>query len=151
MPASRPPLNIPPVIPALSRALFDSDLIISRLLLAFSELLWGIMLLWPGVTFSRPTYHLMAQVMNEEAWAAIFLLSAVTQFSIVVQEHFHRPLARYFAAWNAVLWNFVVISMLISVYPPPAAIAGEVSLAMVALWIWIRPYILAEGLRRVAD
>lgn len=136
------------VIPALSRALFDTDLIVTRLVLGVAEMLWAIMLIWPGDTFSRPTYHGMSHVMNEEAWAFVFLLSAITQISIVVMEQFHTAFARYFSGWNAGLWIFVVTSMMISVYPPPAAIAGEIALAGAALWIFIRPYIIFEGIVR---
>lgn len=136
------------VIPALTRAMFDSDLVSTRLTLALAEILWAVMLIWPGDTFDRPTYRVMAHVMYEEAWALVFLLSAVTQFSIVIMEQFHSVFARYFAAWNACLWTFVVVSMLFSVYPPPAAIAGEVALSFAAIWIWVRPYIILEGLSR---
>ena len=88
----------------------------------------------------------MARVMPEEAWAAVFLLSGVTQISIVLREEFHSMLARYFAAWNAALWGYVVISMLLSVSPPPAAISGEIILAFAATWIWIKPHIMYRGI-----
>ena len=47
-----------------------------------------------------------------------------------------------FANWNAVLWVTVVGSALFSVYPPPAAMAGEIVLASAAVWIWLRPLLL---------
>lgn len=135
---------------AFCRALFDSDLVASRITLALAELLWAIMLFWPGDTFGRPTYTLMSHVANESVWAGVFLLSAVTQISIVAMEDFYSAFARYFAAWNAVLWCYTVASMLLSVYPPPAAIGGEVALALSAAWIWLRPIVLMEGYRRAA-
>jgi len=132
-------------IASLSRALWDSDLIATRITLFFGEMLWAIMLLWNGDTFSRPTYAHMAVIMNEELWAIIFAVSAITQLTIVLMDDMHSKFARYFAGWNAVLWVYVAWSMLASVYPPPAAIGGEIALALGALWVWIRPYILAEG------
>ena len=40
----------------MSSALFDSDLIASRLALFLAEALWAIMLFWPGDTFDlQPT------------------------------------------------------------------------------------------------
>ena len=134
------------IIPTMSRALFDSDLVITRLLLGFSELLWAILLAWPGHTFDRPTYHFMAHVMSEEAWAFVFLFSGLTQIFIVGTEGFHGLFARYFAGWNAALWVFIVTSMLASVYPPPAAISGEIVLALAAVWIWVRPLIILRGI-----
>lgn len=136
------------LVPAVSKAIFDSDLVATRLLLFFAELLWAIMLGWKGDTFGRPTYTAMSHIMSEEAWALVFLVSSAMQLTIVLQDSFHTQFARYFAAWNASLWSTVVIGMLISVYPPPAAIAGEIALAFAAVWIWLRPYILTEGLRR---
>jgi len=133
-------------VPAMSRALFDSDLVITRLLLGFSELLWAILLAWPGQTFDRPTYHYMSHVMSEEAWAFTFLFSGLTQIFIVGTERFHGMFARYFAGWNAALWVFTVSAMLASVYPPPAAISGEIILAFAAVWIWIRPHIILMGI-----
>lgn len=136
------------VYSSMSEALFDSDLIATRLALALAEMCWAIMLLWPGDTFERPTYHVMSLVAGEYAWAAVFLLTSVLQFTIVVESDFHGKFARYFSAWNASLWVFTVLSMMLSVYPPPAAIGGEMALMVAACWIWIRPFILAEGIRR---
>lgn len=133
---------------SMSRLLWDTDLIGTRFLLAVAEALWALMLFWPGDTFGRPTYSVMAAVFSEPAWAMIFLASSATQLTIVLQNDFHSRFARYFAGWNAVLWFSVVVGMLLSVYPPPAAIAGEIALAVGAAWIWVRPYILVEGYRR---
>lgn len=132
---------------AMSKALWDTDLIGVRLLLFLGELLWAVMLLWPGETFNRATYALMASVMSEMAWTVVFLASAVTQITIVLREDFSSAFARYFAAWDACLWLFTVASMLLSIYPPPAAIGGEIALALGAVWVWIRPYILAQGIK----
>lgn len=134
---------------ALSAALWDSDLVGSRLTLAFGEFFWTIMLFWPGDTFGRPTYSHMAIVLSEEIWGIIFFVSCMTQITIVLLDDMHSTFSRYFACWNASLWVYTVYSMLASVYPPPAAIGGEIALALSACWIWIRPYILAQGYRRV--
>jgi hypothetical protein len=136
------------IIHSATRALFDSDLVASRLIIALAEWFWFALLLWPGDTMERPTYHVMSHVMPEPAWAFVFMMSAIMQTSIVLTECYHSRFARTFAAFNAGLWAFVVISMLISVSPPPAAISGEIALAFASLWIWIRPYIIIEGIAR---
>lgn len=133
----------------LATAMFDDKMVNTRLILAVSELLWSVLLLWPGDTFARPTYSHMAMVMSEECWGVVFAMSAAMQITIVLQNDFHSRFARYFAAWNMVLWVYVVASMLLSVYPPPAAISGEIVLAGFAFWIWLRPYVLVGWLRRI--
>ena len=131
----------------VAAAIFDSDLIASRLLLAFSELLWAVMLFWPGDTLGRPTYALMSALATEGAWACVFGLTSYLQFRIVLCSRQHTLWAHYFALWNSLLWAVVVGSMLLSVYPPPAAIAGEISLMVAAAWVWVRPMILMHYAR----
>jgi hypothetical protein len=139
------------IFDSISYALWDSELISSRIILAMGELFWAIMLFWNGDTFSRPTYSHMAEVMSENCWAILFLFSATIQIGIVLSDKLHSTFARYFAFWNMLLWCYTVVSMLLSVYPPPAAIGGEIAIAISAMWIWIRPYILVEGYRRAAQ
>lgn len=131
----------------LTKALWDSDLIATRIALAMGEFAWAVMLLWPGTTFDRPTYYMMSLIANEETWGFVLLLSCVTQLSIVIMGDFTSRFAKYFAAWNATAWIFIgVVSPLLSVSPPPAAMGGEMALACSALWVWIRPYFLAEAM-----
>ena len=136
------------IIDSLTHALWDTDLVSSRLLLGIAEFWWAVLLLWPGGTFGRPTYAMMSHVMSEEAWGLVFALSSVTQLTIVIRRDFHCWPARYFAAWNMVLWVFVVVSMLLSVYPPPAAISAEITLALATVWIWARPFLLLRAYER---
>lgn len=131
----------------VAAAIFDSDLISTRLLLAFAEFLWAVMLFWPGDTFGRPTYVLMSELATEKAWACVFGLTSCLQFRIVFGNRQHTLWAHYFALWNSLLWAVVVGSMLLSVYPPPAAIAGEISLMVAAAWVWVRPMILIHYAR----
>lgn len=136
------------IVDPLTRAIFDSDLISTRLTLAMAELCWCLMLLWPGDTFDRPTYTLMSSVASEWTWALIFGITSFLQFTIVLQDDFHSTWPRLFATWNAGLWAFVVGSMMLSVYPPLAAIGGEAALVVAALWIWARPLLIERGKRK---
>lgn len=131
----------------VAAAIFDSDLIATRLLLAFAEFLWAAMLFWPGDTFGRQTYALMAELATEEVWACAFGVTSYLQSHIVLSNKQHTLWAHYFALWNSLLWAVVVGSMLLSVYPPPAAIAGEISLMVAAAWVWVRPMILLHYAR----
>jgi len=134
---------------SLSKALWDTDLVGVRVTLSLAEFLWALMLFWPGDTFGRPTYRLMEQTLPELAWACLFLVSAILQISIVLRQEYHTEFARSFAGWNACMWAYCIGSMLLSVYPPPAAIGGEIALSVSAGWVWLRPYILAFGVQRV--
>lgn len=130
------------LIEGCSSALFESDLIATRLSLAIAELLWAVMLLWPGNTFDRPTYFWMSQFASELTWALVFLGSGLYQGYVVAAQKVRSREAEVFAYFNAFLWLFTVGCMLVSVYPPPAAIGGEISLAVAAFWIAMRPALL---------
>ena len=115
-----------------------SDLHGTRFLLGLAEFAWALALLWPGPTFGRPTYHGMQAVMPENVWGVLFLLTAIIQWRFLFTCEYHSKRAIVFAAYNSALWLFCVISMYLSVYPPPAAISGELALAMGACWIFVR-------------
>ena len=140
----------PKFLGGMSRALFDSDLIATRLALFMAEACWALMLFWPGDTFTRPTYGLMNLLANEMVWACVFSVSAVLQLLIVVYEWCRTGWAQVFAVWNAVLWVATIGLMLASVYPPPAAVGGEIALMVSAVWIAVRPAIFALGDRHYA-
>lgn len=133
----------------LIELVYGSDLMGTRFLLGIAELLWAVTLLWPGDTFGRPTYTGMHRFASEEVWGCIFLFSAFMQFQILGNRKFHTPLAVTFAGWNSLLWIFVVVSMYMSVYPPPAAVSGELAFAIGASWIFVRSGVPAIVERRV--
>jgi hypothetical protein len=118
--------------------IYGSDLLATRFLLGIAELTWALALFWPGDTFGRPTYHVMAQVASETAWAWIFLVTSFIQFQILWSGHYHTRTAIIFAGWNCNLWFFTVLAMYLSVYPPPAAISGELACALGSVWVFIR-------------
>lgn len=129
----------------LGEIMFDTDLVGVRVMLALAEMGWAIALLWPGDTFGRPTYNMMASVAREEWWGLLFGATAWVQWNLVLVGDFKCRFARFFAAYNGLLWLGVCLSMYCSVYPPPAAISGELALALGASWIFIRPYIWKGG------
>lgn len=118
--------------------LFHSELHGVRFLLGLAEVVWGITLLMPGDTFGRPTYAVMAAVAKEEVWACIMVVTAFLQFCILIRQKYHTRRAVIFAAYNSTLWWYLVVSMYMSVTPPPAAISGEFALAVGAAWVFVR-------------
>jgi hypothetical protein len=117
--------------------LYESELIAVRVLLAIAEATWAIALLWPGETFMRPTYLGMQRMMPEEAWGVLFIASCFGQVTVLLTKAYHSLPAVVFAGWNSLLWLFCVLSMYMSVYPPPAAISGELALALGASWVFV--------------
>ena len=109
-----------------------------RFILGLSEFIWAITLFLPGDTFRRPIYAVMASFMAEELWALIFTAMGLLQWYIIYQQNYHSKLSIAFAACNSVFWWFIVISMVLSVSPFPAAISGEIGLAVGAAWVFIR-------------
>ena len=134
----------------MTSALFDSDLIASRLALAFAELCWAIMLFWPGDSMVRPTYATMAMIAPEWCWGLTFLFTSLIQFGIVALELCKTRGAWLFAGWNTLLWFTSIICMIHAVQPPPAATGGEIALAVSALWIFVRPLVMKRGEARCA-
>lgn len=130
------------------KVFFYSDLNITRFLLGLAEMIWAISLFWPGDTFSRPTYDVMSSLASEHFWASTFLLTSLLQFFILFLKQTQTRFAIVFAAWNTLLWWYVCISMYLSVYPPPAAISGELTLAFAASLIFIRSGYIVIGGRR---
>ena len=133
---------------SVTRLMWDTDLISSRFTLALAEFIWAFIFLMPGNTFPASEFPKLG-LMSENIWGFIFLSSGVIQTIIILYEHMHNKFARYFAAFNAMMWIYLVFAILIDTYPPVAGIAAEFALMFIAVWIWIRPYILAEGLYRV--
>jgi hypothetical protein len=127
--------------------MWDSELISSRFTLALAEFIWAVMLFTPGKTFPEAEFPRFG-FFPETIWGFIFLISGIIQLGIILYEHMHTKFAKTFAAFNALLWTYLVFGIIIDTYPPIAGIAGEIALMIAAVWIWVRPYILAEGLYR---
>jgi len=137
------------VWPALSKLIWDVDLTASRFILGMTEFIWALALFWPGNTLDiKYTSINFIGIVPELAWALFFLFSGLIQIFIVLYEIIDTRFSRIFACVNAIVWTYFVLSILIQTYPPLAAMASSLTIVIVANWIWIRPYILAEGLYR---
>lgn len=122
----------------ISWVIYESRLIGTRFTLALAELIWAISLLWEGDTFTRTTYYNMSLVMPENTWGMLFLLTAAIQWFLLLSRNFSSTFSLVFAGVNATMWIYVCVSMYMSVYPPPAAISGELALAFAASWVFLR-------------
>ncbi len=118
--------------------IFLSELHGLRFILGLSEFIWAFTLALPGDTFDRPAYAVMAAFMPEWIWAWLFIFMGICQWLIIYLQDYHSKFAIVFAGCNSVFWWFVVLSMVFSVTPFPAAISGEIGLAIGAAWVFIR-------------
>lgn len=120
---------------------WSADVRPAQFTLGTASIIWAIMLFWPGETFARQTYAVMAHIANEHIWATAFLAVGVANIYNVVSA-FWKPWPRFISRFDALLtatvWCAAVVSMLIAVSPPPAAIAGEIAIAITAFWIFVR-------------
>jgi hypothetical protein len=120
------------------RIVFFSDLHATRFTLGLAELIWAITLAWPGTTFERQTYAIMASIAPEMYWVVAFGITGILQWYILCSCHYHNKFVVAFTLWNSTLWTFVALSIYASVTPPAAAISGEAALAIAAIWLFIR-------------
>lgn len=118
--------------------LFFSELHSAKFILFMAEIIWALALFWPGETFERPVYSIMAKIAQENIWASVFLVTGFIQLYLLLSQNYFSKFAQCFAAWNAIFWTLIVIAMYNSVMPPPASISGETSLAIAAAWVFVR-------------
>jgi hypothetical protein len=116
--------------------IFSYDLEALKLILFASSILWSLLLLWPGETFGRPTYEMMSKVMDEITWGVAFLLHGVIGLSSRISKI--KGVLYVNNLMGSFLWLGSSVLMLLSVYPPPAAISGELVLSLASVWLFIR-------------
>lgn len=114
-----------------------SELRIGQTLSFLSAVVWVICLVWPGETMHRPTYHIMSAFSDDFGWAVVFALVAGLQGTrLLLSPALPLQLACFINGVVAFVWVFTSISMLASVYPPPAAIAGEIVVTLASVWVF---------------
>lgn len=136
------------LVDSLSKIFWDTDLIGTRFTLALAEFFWGFFLaistepMWPHSSSIQPN------ALNS-ATSFLLLVTAVIRISILVNGTSHCRLSRYFDTWSMGLWLVLTYNLMFAVYPPPPSAGGAIALFLGAGWIWLRPYILSEGYKRV--
>ena len=142
------------VVALLRNMFWGTDIRPAQIMLGLSSLLWALMLVYPGNTFERQTYAVMAVLGSEYAWAAAFALVGVSQlynsFISVLPE-----IPAWFSKFDTflcfVVWATAACSILIAQHPPPAAIAGEIVMAFAAFWVFVRQDLPVLKARRSSD
>lgn len=119
-------------------ALFCGELNWSRLMMSASSLVWGLLLLADQFIGDRVGFRIMLSALPHYLWGCLFIASAGTQFFIVVRKCFNNNFSLIFDGLNATLWCFVVSSIIVSDFPPPATISTEVVIMLLSCWVFIR-------------
>jgi hypothetical protein len=132
----------------LAKALLDSRMTTTRLILALSSLTWAMLLLLPGELFTgRATYAVMALIANENVWGMLFLIHGVFALYTVKSNTANRVTLCLDGFLGCVIWTASTAACFYSHWPhlptfwesliayrPPAAMSGELWLS-VASWI----------------
>lgn len=118
--------------------LLHADLTLLRLLIAMSSLFWSIMLFWPGDTFARPTYEYMSKIAKEEYWATAFAIHFTVSIVSLAFKQMRYLSVLGEGVLGSLIWTSSCLLMLLSVYPPPAAISAEIATALASWWIIVR-------------
>lgn len=122
----------------LKRIIFLESMDSLRVCLSVAALTWSALLYWPGDTFNRPTYDLMNYVAGELWWATAFLLQGVVMLLALLYDYRDRFVVLFDCVMGCVLWSACTVMMLLSVYPPPAAISAEIIMAFASWWVLVR-------------
>ena len=125
---------------------FDSSTEATRVVVAVGSLLWGIMLLMPGDTFSRPMFSVLNDTLSETTWGMMFLGHGIIATISIVFSRCGRICFIFDGVAGCFLWSAVTIGMLLSsVYHPttpefsfPAATSPSIAITLAAWWLLFR-------------
>ena len=136
----------------LLQSLIDSPMKNTRLLIALSSLTWAVLLFWSGDLFeaSRKTYAIMAQIASEPVWATLFLLHGILAFWTLKTSANNKLSLWGDAFLGCILWTTSTFACFIAHWPngdfltafatynPPAAMSGELWVAIFSWWSFVR-------------
>lgn len=130
----------------LRKALLDSPMHTTRMLLALSSLTWAFMLLLPGALFqNRPTYAIMNALADENVWGLLFALHGVVALYTLMNGTRNKITLCFDGFLGCMVWTAstaacfaahwpVAPSFLeaLSSYRPPAAMSADIWMAFAA-------------------
>ena len=144
----------------MKHLLWSSDMEATRFTLGIAAIMWGIFLGWPGELFPTPdeiavgrgrmTYAIMAQIMNENAWAALWFVQGTAMLWSLLTGYRNCAMMVIDAILGVLLWTVCVGSAFLVYWPhadfiaavmsykPPAAMAGEVGMIAASWWVLVR-------------
>lgn len=117
-----------------------------RLSVAWSSLIFALLLWWPGTLFTptRTTYRLMSEITDEVTWGIAFFVHAMFSFYTLLYCRYNRVTFYGDAVFGAVLWTVATVACFAShwqigvPYAPPAAMSAEVGVLVASWWYLAR-------------
>lgn len=136
----------------LRKALLDSPMHTTRLLLALSSLTWAFLLLLPGDLFQgRVTYAVMQAIANEEIWGILFAVHGVIALYTLVNGTRNKVTLCFDGFLGCIIWTAATtacfaahwpikesFSLSLIAYRPPAAMSADVWMSIAAWWHLIK-------------
>lgn len=122
----------------LHRIFWKGDTEVVRMLISVASLMWSFLLFWPGDTFARPTYTLMAEFGSEHVWGTLFLVQGLAGVFSILYNCKKICILVLDSILGCILWTGSCVAMVLSVYPPPAAISAEIIVAWFSWWLLLR-------------
>ena len=111
---------------------------LSTIWIALSSIIFSASLFWPGESFYNPEYNIMKMFASELIWAFAFLINgSVTIWSLLTGIK-SKYLFMFDSVGATILWTITSLSILLSVYPPPADCAPPLVFAFMSWWIMVR-------------
>lgn len=111
----------------------------TRFFLALTASFWAGMLAIPGDSFSRPQFGYMRAIAPEGAWMLAFVIYAGATYWRVFADT-PRPMAGFVVnGLGLVLFAAVAVSIgTLPITPVPAGAAAHFTIALAALWVFVR-------------
>jgi hypothetical protein len=125
----------------------------TRLLLALSSFTWAAFLLLPGTLFApgRQTYVIMGAIANENVWGILFMLHGGIALYTLLTETRNSVTLALDGFLGCILWTSSTTACFAAHWPngatwltslyaynPPAAMSGELWVAIASWWHLIR-------------
>jgi hypothetical protein len=132
----------------------------TRFTLGIAAMMWALFLGWPGDLFpthdeidagrGRMTYAIMAAIMSENAWAVLWGIQGGAMLWSLLTGYRNCLMMVVDAMLGVMLWTICVGSAFlvywpnadfltaVTIYKPPAAMAGEVGMIAASWWVLVR-------------
>jgi hypothetical protein len=118
--------------------LFVSSVEPLRISIGLGSLLWGVMLLMSGDTFSMRGYRYMAAAAPESAWGIAHLIHGITAIYSMLTGAKGKLIWLTDPILGCVLWTATAVCLVMAGPPANAAIAPDIVGAIVSWWLLVR-------------